>query len=145
MNCRCLGSTHSIHFWTTWLPFWSLTHFRTCPSSSFTISTYKKYISFRHISNLFPQHAEGSKNMMTTYVPKYSLKYLGFTRKSLQKTSHTVGRDPCYQTKLNYKYVNLLLTIFLQQLSNLDSHGFLDDNSNRCPLRDRLSCKHQLK
>lgn len=39
MNCRACGSTHSMHFWTTWLPFWSLTHFRTWPSSSRTIST----------------------------------------------------------------------------------------------------------
>ena len=31
MNCSLSGSTHSMHFWTTWLPFWSLTHFRTLP------------------------------------------------------------------------------------------------------------------
>ena len=28
------GGTHSIHFWITWFPFWSLTHCITCPSSS---------------------------------------------------------------------------------------------------------------
>lgn len=32
--CRQEGSTVSIHFWTTWLPFWSFTHFTTFPSSS---------------------------------------------------------------------------------------------------------------
>lgn len=32
------GSTHSMHFCTTWFPFWSLTHFSTCPSSSLTRS-----------------------------------------------------------------------------------------------------------
>jgi len=30
-----------MHFWTTWFPFWSLTHFRTWPSSSRTISFCK--------------------------------------------------------------------------------------------------------
>ena len=32
------NSTVSIHFWTTWLPFWSLTHFNTLPSNSWIIS-----------------------------------------------------------------------------------------------------------
>lgn len=30
----------SIHFWITWFPFWSCTHFITCPSSSFTSSVF---------------------------------------------------------------------------------------------------------
>ena len=34
MNWRQDGSTVSMHFWTTWLPFWSLTHLRTLSSSS---------------------------------------------------------------------------------------------------------------
>jgi hypothetical protein len=29
MNCSACGSTHSMHFCTTWFPFWSFTHFRT--------------------------------------------------------------------------------------------------------------------
>lgn len=40
INCKDWGCTHSMHFWTTWLPFWSFTHFRTWPSSSRTISFY---------------------------------------------------------------------------------------------------------
>ena len=39
MNWRYWGSTHSMHFCTTWFPFWSFTHFRMWPSSSFTTST----------------------------------------------------------------------------------------------------------
>lgn len=42
MNWSDCGWTHSIHFCTTWFPFWSFTHFRTWPSSSFTISFWKK-------------------------------------------------------------------------------------------------------
>lgn len=41
MKPRCLASIHSMHFCTTWLPFWSFTHFRMLPFSSLTISTYK--------------------------------------------------------------------------------------------------------
>lgn len=40
MNCRDWGCTHSMHFCTTWLPFWSFTHLRTWPSNSRTISFY---------------------------------------------------------------------------------------------------------
>lgn len=40
MNCRDWGCTHSMHFCTTWFPFWSLTHLSTWPSSSRTISFY---------------------------------------------------------------------------------------------------------
>lgn len=42
MKCRAWGWTHSIHFCTTWLPFWSLTHFNTWPSSSRTISLCRR-------------------------------------------------------------------------------------------------------
>lgn len=42
MNCRAWGWTHSIHFCTTWLPFWSLTHFNTWPSSSRTMSLWSE-------------------------------------------------------------------------------------------------------
>lgn len=38
MKWSAWGWTHSIHFCTTWLPFWSFTHFSTWPSSSRTIS-----------------------------------------------------------------------------------------------------------
>lgn len=38
MKWSACGWTHSIHFCTTWLPFWSFTHFRTWPSNSRTIS-----------------------------------------------------------------------------------------------------------
>ena len=38
MKCKWSGLTHSMHFWTTWLPFWSLTHFNTFPSNSEMIS-----------------------------------------------------------------------------------------------------------
>lgn len=41
MNWSDWGWTHSMHFCTTWFPFWSFTHFRTWPSSSFTISFWK--------------------------------------------------------------------------------------------------------
>lgn len=47
MNCSEWGSTHSIHFCTTWLPFWSLTHLSTWPSSSRTISTWNFELQFR--------------------------------------------------------------------------------------------------
>lgn len=40
MKCNAWGWTHSIHFCTTWFPFWSLTHFNTWPSSSLTISLW---------------------------------------------------------------------------------------------------------
>lgn len=42
MKCSAWGWTHSIHFCTTWLPFWSLTHFNTWPSNSRTISLYRE-------------------------------------------------------------------------------------------------------
>ena len=35
-NWICSGGILSIHFWMTWLPFWSLMHLRMCPSSSLT-------------------------------------------------------------------------------------------------------------
>lgn len=41
MKCNAWGWTHSIHFCTTWLPFWSFTHFSTWPSSSLTISLWR--------------------------------------------------------------------------------------------------------
>ncbi len=34
------GSTHSMHFCITWLPFWSRMLFNTCPSNSLIISLY---------------------------------------------------------------------------------------------------------
>lgn len=40
MNWRAWGWTHSIHFCTTWFPFWSFTHFKTWPSSSRTMSLW---------------------------------------------------------------------------------------------------------
>lgn len=40
INCRWTEGTHSMHFWTTWFPFWSFTHSSKCPSSSFTMLTY---------------------------------------------------------------------------------------------------------
>lgn len=44
MNCRAWGWTHSIHFCTTWFPFWSFTHFNTWPSSSRTMSLWSNKI-----------------------------------------------------------------------------------------------------
>jgi len=38
-NCSFVGCTHSMHFWTTWLPFWSLTHFSSFPCNSLTMSS----------------------------------------------------------------------------------------------------------
>ena len=40
MNSSCSGGRHSITFWITWFPFWSFTHRRILPSSSWTINTW---------------------------------------------------------------------------------------------------------
>lgn len=48
MKLTWTGSTHSMHFCTTWLPFWSLIHFWTWPSSSFTISTWRPPKTFNY-------------------------------------------------------------------------------------------------
>ena len=56
MKCNAWGWTHSIHFCTTWLPFWSFTHFNTWPSSSLTISLWKTGDKAGAFSNCYRFH-----------------------------------------------------------------------------------------
>lgn len=63
MKCRAWGWTHSIHFCTTWLPFWSFTHFNTWPSSSLTISLCREEEEADRGGGGKRAEAEGGKKM----------------------------------------------------------------------------------
>lgn len=132
INWSDWGWTHSIHFCTTWFPFWSFTHFRTCPSSSFTISFYRGIIWHYQVTQvrnrlLSPQVCISqlwfNKNSAFYIESDYYIVTSTFPSKAKQETFYICG----VFFLMEYKNIVLTYNYLLVRWDRLE--GFLNNTA----------------